>query len=423
MVLTIILAYQVVTDNSQTGTITATSQQRSLLIQDQDQVQLPRKAFKRDLKEFLLNEIQKHHELLLVGDFNEAFGSEGDGISNIASDLQLINLMTAQHSTKLPATYSTGRKCLDYGMATRKAADSLLSCGYEAFNERFSTDHRAYFFDFDTERLFGNDTQVLSSPSLRILKSNNIEQVTQYVKLKYDYLSSRNAFRRADQLCLPGDRHLFAERLDADVTKASLDAEKIIKRFGEPAWSIALSKARKKVNFLRKCMSRLRTGINHDRILQAAKDTDNIDLEIPKSRQECKEQLRAARTEIKTLVRESYQRRDQERNNRIQELEQSLLTADKAEATRLRKLRRAEHIKLMFDKLKSLKLKRQKQGVTRLEIPQHPDSDPKSCTEWRNNFRKETKTTLVRLEVLHSQLTLFGLNLDLTAIIITATAF
>ena len=170
-------------------------------------------------------------------------------------------------------------------------------------------------------------------------------------------------------------------------------------------------------------MSRLRTGINHDRILQAAKDTDNIDLKIPKSRQECKEQLRAARTEIKTLVRESYQRRDQERNNRIQELEQSLLTADKAEATRLRKLRRAEHIKLMFDKLKSLKLKRQKQGVTRLEIPQHPDSDPKSCTEWRNNFRKETKTTLVRLEVLHSQLTLFGLNLDLTAILITVTAF
>jgi hypothetical protein len=37
----------------------------------------------------------------------------------------------------------------------------------------------------------------------------------------------------------------------------------------------------------------------------------------------------------------------------------------------------------MFDKLKSVKIKGQKQGVTRLEIPQHPDSDPKTCTEWR----------------------------------------
>jgi hypothetical protein len=60
-------------------------------------------------------------------------------------------------------------------------------------------------------------------------------------------------------------------------------------------------------------------------------------MEIPKSRQECTKQLQAVRTEIKTLVQESYQRQDQERNNRIQELEQSLLTADKAEATRLRK--------------------------------------------------------------------------------------
>jgi hypothetical protein len=144
-------------------------------------------------------------------------GSELDGMSQVAADLELINLMQVRHQQSLPATYSREKKCLDYGLATSHVANALRSCGYEAFNERFPTDHRAYYFDFDTDILFGNKTQTLAPLSLRILNSNNAEQVTQYIKLKYQYLESRHAFDRAVQLTLPGDRHAFAERLDTDV--------------------------------------------------------------------------------------------------------------------------------------------------------------------------------------------------------------
>ena len=122
----------------------------------------------------------------------------------------------------------------------------MVRCGYESFNERFATDHRAYFFDLDNNLLFGNITQPLASPTLRVLKSNNVEQVTQYLKAKCTYLDSRNAFRRAEQLTLPGNRHVFAERLDTDLLKASLDAEQTTKRFRDPAWSVALAELAEK---------------------------------------------------------------------------------------------------------------------------------------------------------------------------------
>ena len=56
---------------------------------------------------------------------------------------------------------------------------ALKYAGYKAFNERFPTDHRAYIFDFDTEKLFGNSTQVLAPPPLQILQSTYVKQVTQ----------------------------------------------------------------------------------------------------------------------------------------------------------------------------------------------------------------------------------------------------
>ncbi len=113
-------------------------------------------------------------EVLIVGDFNEVFGSEVDGISKLAAVFNLVHLMKARHLTPLPATFSRGRQCIDYGLASPKFADSLLRCGYDAFNERYSTDHRSYYFDFDTDRLFGNETHHLCSPPQRILKSNNV---------------------------------------------------------------------------------------------------------------------------------------------------------------------------------------------------------------------------------------------------------
>jgi hypothetical protein len=304
-------------------------------------------------------------------------------MSQIAADLELINLMQVRHHQTPPATYSRGKKCLDYGLATYQVACALRLCGYEAFNERFPTDHRAYYFDFDTNTLFGNKTQTLAPLSLRILKSNNAEQVTQYIKLKFDYLESRNAFNRAAQLTMPGNRHAFAERLDSDVLKASLDSESNTRQFREPAWSVALSQARRKLSILKKCLSMYRTGLDQSQIIQKGLTVSNIDMEIPCSKQQCYTMLNNVQSQVNQLVAKSYQQRDQEQVARITELEQSTFSADKLRAALLRRLRKNEKVKRMYAKVKAAPERGQRQGLTRLEIPLHPETDPKTCTEWR----------------------------------------
>jgi YD repeat-containing protein len=105
--LTVISAYQVVSDSPHTGLTTATAQQQSLLIQSNDPL-TPRQAFKRDLRSFIKACMNQGGEVLLVGDFNEVFGSECDGVSMIAAEFQLINLMQVRHHRKPPATYARG---------------------------------------------------------------------------------------------------------------------------------------------------------------------------------------------------------------------------------------------------------------------------------------------------------------------------
>ena len=352
----------------------------------QDPITGPRHAFKRDLWQFVSSRVANREEILIVGDFNEVFGgSEVDGVSKLAADFNLIHLMKARHSAHLPTTFSRGRQCIDYGLTTTRFSNALLHCGYDAFGERFSTDHRAYYFDFDSDQLFGNPTQVLSSASHRILKSNNVNQVTEYILRKYEYLEKHNAFQRAGQLSLPGNRHEFAERLDQDMLISSLTAERSTKKYGNPAWSVALDQACTKVRILWKCISSMhRTQIDHSEILRRELQAHKIEMLLPQTLTDGKSMLRKARAEVKSIVSDSFRRRDQERDDKIlRSLEDSHRKTDKTHAMILRRLCRAEAIKQLFDKLKYARTRGTEQGITMIEIPRHEGDDPKSCTDWQ----------------------------------------
>ena len=192
--ITIVSAYQVVTDVARGGTTTVTTQQYSLLVQDQDQTKAPRAAFRRDLKAFLHKCRQRGDELILVGDFNEDIGETADGMVSVIQDLDMVDMMgAARHNSALPITYSRGRKCLDYGFATAHVCTALTACGYESFGHRFPSDHRAYFFDFDMRRLFGTQIQPLSKFEPRQLYSTNAKQVTRYLRKMNAIMLSCNA--------------------------------------------------------------------------------------------------------------------------------------------------------------------------------------------------------------------------------------
>ena len=383
---TIISAYQVVSTAIVPGSITAASQQQSLLLETQDSTLSPRTAFRRDLSMYIRQCIDKSHELLLLGDFNEPFGNDPDGMSKLATEFQLLDLMASRHSSKPPATFARGRTRLDYALATPHVASALKQAGYEAFNSRFHTDHRAYFLDFDTSLLLGTTTQSLESSAARILKTSNVAQVTQYIKTKYEFLLAHNVFERMERLSLPGNRHAYAERLDKDILAASLAAEKQMQKFGSPAWSLELVKARQKVSFLSKCISMKKTGLSHAEQLRRYQETTPFEpdeFQVPTTLADCTTQLRASKKAVARIVKESYACRDAERTQKIKELEMSILDADQKSAIRLRRLRKAEDVNQLFSKLRRLRNPGIRTGITRIEIPVAPRADPKTCVHWK----------------------------------------
>ena len=382
--LTVISAYQVVETKPKGGTTTAASQQVSLLTQANVEDRDPRNAFKRDLRSYLTKCKQRGHEILLLGDFNESIDGNFNGMSKLVADFHLVDLMRGRSNQAFPATYSRGRLRLDYGLATKRVADALVAAGYEPFNERFPTDHRAYYFDLETEKLFGLQTQVLANAPLRMMHATNAKQVTYYLKEKYSQLEQCNAFARGFRLSMLGNRHSFAERLDRDLVHASLTAEKRVKKFQAPAWSVALARARERVRILKKGLFQMKHDIDPSDTIRFAKDLKIFqqDLELLAITQ-WSSSLRKARRDVKELVVESFAKRETELQEQISFYEQSSKESDKKKAAILKRIARAEALKKLAEKIRRLRSPDLRQGITRIEIPVHASDDPKSCTEWQ----------------------------------------
>ena len=291
--------------------------------------------------------------------------------------------MSSRHSSAHPATYARGtKKRLDYALASPHVVSSLTKSGYEEFNGRFPSDHRGYYFDFHTDALFGSPTQDLANRVNRGLSSRNTAHVTAYIRRKHDLLSQCGAFDRGSRLERPGNRHVFADRLDSDVLLASLTAEKSLPQLDEPAWSLDLAEARRVVNLLSRHLSFLRTGRDHSPTFHREFQWLRQPLILPETQSTCSLALREAKKMVSDLVRDSVERRDEERNRKIKSLELAGDAADKTHAQYLRKIKKAEDIKNLFRKLKYVRKKQDRTGVTRVEIPRQDGTDPKTCIDW-----------------------------------------
>jgi hypothetical protein len=153
------------------GCITTAAQQHSLLLQPHNTLNNPRSAFQRDLTASIQASIAAGKDILLMGDFNEVFESDDDGMIKRATTCGLPDLMSMRYSSTPPATYARGRNrlrysstpfatyaatyargrnCLDYALAINHVAEALSHVGYEPFNAKFPSDQRANFLDFDT---------------------------------------------------------------------------------------------------------------------------------------------------------------------------------------------------------------------------------------------------------------------------------
>jgi hypothetical protein len=237
---------------------TAYSQQRALHIQHHKKDPSPIKHFRKDLENFLQTCHSRKELLVLFGDFNEVYGSDSAGISKIARRFNLVDIMHQYHSIPDPATHARSRSRIDYPLASLEVYKAVDNCGYKPFNEHYLGDHRGYFIDFNSQKLFGNEVNRLAALPFRDVRGKDTTSVTQYVEAKDSYLASHNFYNRIETLNnLTNPDPEMAEQLDRDWTQASQTAGKHARKSRKTWWSSKLAKAKQVTNLYRTLLTML----------------------------------------------------------------------------------------------------------------------------------------------------------------------
>jgi hypothetical protein len=92
----------------------------------------------------------------------------------------------------------------------------------------------------------------------------------------------------------------------------------------------------------------------------------------------CSTALRRIKDQVRTIADQSFEQRDKERDELIEKLDQSSLSSDQKRATLLQKIRYSEKSRQLALMLKSVRTTQASVGMRRIEIPVHPEQDPKT---------------------------------------------
>ena len=173
--LVIISAYRVckqsIRSPTKIKTLTATAQQQSILETEQQYIS-PRKAFTVDLTKFIHQIHQEKHSVLLLGDFNEPLYNFKQ-MQSLTNSTGLVDIMWQECRQDEFSTCIHGKTRIDYVLADKEVADSVVRACYEPFLFRNKGDHRTILLDFDTHQLFGNPTYNIRSPMTREFSSKD----------------------------------------------------------------------------------------------------------------------------------------------------------------------------------------------------------------------------------------------------------
>jgi endonuclease/exonuclease/phosphatase (EEP) superfamily protein YafD len=340
----------------------------------------PRTKFRKDLLEFVLQLQNEGHDIILMGDFNEVYGADPDGILHIGIQCNLIDIMDRRLGFSNFATHATGRARIDYVLMSSTPAAAVVRGGYEPPGFRFFGDHRGLFLDFATDKLFGDITPILASPASRILVSSDKENCARYIEAKYRYLQDHNWFQRLETLSKdPSPNHQIAEVLDFEWLRASKHGENACTSRLPFPYSTPLAAKRRHRVALKVLVSAFKRNLP----LQPAFDraASHTSIPLPSTLEESEVELRKVNRELKLLEKNAGKHRKLEQKANLALCQQQ---GDKHGARILKNILVAEETKEMWRQLKFLDPSSDS-GITTVDVPSDGDfTTPhcKSCTSW-----------------------------------------
>ena len=313
---TIISIYQVCTSPTNEIGSTAWHQQRRALDQANRSHIHPRAAFIDDLIMFISSLQRDNHDIIVGGDWNDYLSAPNSSVLRLCTTLNLADpwLQFFPHKPNF-ATHERGQHRIDSVYVSHNLLPIVESIGYSPVGLLASSDHRAIFLKFSTEKLFGSKVSILT-PNLRHVRSNDKQSVTTFVETMYDHLSQHNAFQRSQQLKdvdSPPTAHQtkLVESLDSIIGQAG-DLGERRSRKRRPEWySIDLVRQRLTVSYLRHYVNGLKWGRNRAEIILTRLNSINSPItDLPITRLEAQRLLTVHSMKLKKLVLDSRAARE-----------------------------------------------------------------------------------------------------------------
>jgi hypothetical protein len=294
--LTIICAYQVVQESGVCGDKTTYSQQIRLMRLAGIREPSPRKIFIQDLKVLVKFLHSAHHDVILMGDFNELIGAKPSEMASVINAGHLTDTYCFRHGLdRESATYARGTKRVDYVLVSHCLTEHIRATGAEPFNYRIFSDHRGLFVDFALPGFFDRACNELVKHPSRDLIFDCPRHVKQYLLEMSKYMESHKIVRWLDILTA-GDRNdALAESIDKDITRSMVAAEATCKSTARAPWSKALHKAMNKLFILKRVLSQHLTGIDMTTSIRIMQSKMTAPVAIPVEHTIIQSMLRQAR--------------------------------------------------------------------------------------------------------------------------------
>jgi exonuclease III len=222
-----VVVYQVCSRPTNKTGITAYHQQENILRLEHKDDKRHRKHFHKDLISLLKIWQQAGESIILVGDFNKPLVLNISNMAKVAQDLDLVDIYSHRHPhLPEPATYIRGRHRIDYALLSQDLCTSVTACSYEPFHYRTTSDHRQLFLNFDTTKLFGNETERLAAMAFRNIRSKDPKSNTVYLTAKHHHLVRQNFFQLCGQLSTSARDDALAAQLDDICTNGAVHGGK-----------------------------------------------------------------------------------------------------------------------------------------------------------------------------------------------------
>jgi hypothetical protein len=259
--ITVYSAYNVVKGSiAQAGPSTVFAQQWQVLRATGIKDPNPRSQFIKDLRQELDATSQMGSEIVLLGDFNEDFGSDPDLMASVCAHSDLYDVLADRYPDQIDTpTYIRGRHRLDYAFISHTLRDQVDGMGHNQYHQFYYSDHRAGFLDLADHASLRLSSPI--APNARRHIHSNSPLVAKFVTAVHKHLVATGTFHKFANFLLDVDSddkpYLTVNQIDSQVTFSLLHGNRICSKPPTHPWSEKLHHASLRVRYWKTHLSNL----------------------------------------------------------------------------------------------------------------------------------------------------------------------